>query len=129
MSRWSRPATDGGVISPLTSGTKVALKQLEDVSSLPVFFSIGGGPLSLRRRVWVGFLLAIILSAVTSVRSQDHENPQYRIDRWTTDNGLPQNSVTSLTQTPDGYIWITTNDGLVRFDGVQFFVFNKSNTT
>src|SRR5262249_29991136 len=53
---------------------------------------------------------------------------QTRIDAWTTDNGLPQNSVTGLTQTPDGYIWFTTNDGLVRFDGVRFKVFNKSNT-
>src|SRR4029077_481773 len=55
-------------------------------------------------------------------------NAQIRIDTWTTDNGLPQNSVTGLTQTPDGYIWFTTNDGLVRFDGVRFKVFNKSNT-
>src|SRR5215510_5323817 len=55
-------------------------------------------------------------------------NAQNRIDTWTTDNGLPQNSVTGLTQTPDGYIWFTTNDGLARFDGVRFKVFNKSNT-
>ena len=53
---------------------------------------------------------------------------QYRLDTWTTDNGLPQNSVTGLTQTPDQYISLTTNDGLVRFDGVRFTVFNKSNT-
>jgi signal transduction histidine kinase/ligand-binding sensor domain-containing protein len=53
---------------------------------------------------------------------------QNRIDKWTTDNGLPQNSVTGLVQTPDGYIWFTTNDGLVRFDGFQFKVFNKGNT-
>jgi ligand-binding sensor domain-containing protein len=53
---------------------------------------------------------------------------QYRLDTWTTDNGLPQNSVTGLAQTPDQYIWFTTNDGLVRFDGVRFKVFNKSNT-
>jgi hypothetical protein len=53
---------------------------------------------------------------------------QYRLDSWTTDNGLPQNSVTGLTQTPDGYLWFTTNDGLVRFDGNRFKIFNKSNT-
>jgi signal transduction histidine kinase/ligand-binding sensor domain-containing protein len=55
-------------------------------------------------------------------------NAQYRVDKWTTDDGLPQNSVTGLTQTRDGYIWLTTNDGLVRFDGARFQVFNKSNT-
>lgn len=53
---------------------------------------------------------------------------QYRFDNWTTDNGLPQNGVREITQTPDGYLWFTTFDGLVRFDGVKFTVFNKSNT-
>jgi PAS domain S-box-containing protein len=53
---------------------------------------------------------------------------QVRIDVWTTDDGLPQNSVTGLTQTRDGYIWFTTNEGLVRFDGARFKVFNRSNT-
>src|SRR5918998_3587151 len=64
----------------------------------------------------------VLLTPILSTQAQN------RIDTWTTDNGLPQNSVTGLTQTPDGYIWFTTNDGLVRFDGVQFKVFNKSNT-
>ena len=53
---------------------------------------------------------------------------QTRIDAWTTDNGLPQNSVTGITKTPDGYIWFTTNEGLVRFDGFRFRVFNRGNT-
>jgi diguanylate cyclase (GGDEF)-like protein len=53
---------------------------------------------------------------------------EYRFDTWTTDNGLPQNGVRAMTQTPDGYIWFTTFDGLVRFDGVKFTVFDKSNT-
>lgn len=53
---------------------------------------------------------------------------EYRFDTWTTDNGLPQNGVRGLTQTPDGYIWFTTFDGLVRFDGVKFTIFDKSNT-
>lgn len=53
---------------------------------------------------------------------------QYRIESWTTDNGLPQNSVRSIIQTRDDYLWLTTFDGLVRFDGVRFTVFDKSNT-
>lgn len=53
---------------------------------------------------------------------------QHRFDSWTTDNGLPQNGVREITQTPDGYLWFTTFDGLVRFDGVRFTTFNKSNT-
>ncbi len=53
---------------------------------------------------------------------------QYRFDAWTTDNGLPQNGLRGITQTPDGYLWFTTFDGLVRFDGVRFMTFNKGNT-
>jgi signal transduction histidine kinase/ligand-binding sensor domain-containing protein len=53
---------------------------------------------------------------------------QYRFDHWTTENGLPQNSVRGIVQTRDGYLWLTTFDGLVRFDGVRFTVFNKSNS-
>lgn len=53
---------------------------------------------------------------------------QYRFDSWTADNGLPQNSVYSIQQTPDGYLWLTTLDGLARFDGVKFTIFDKSNS-
>jgi signal transduction histidine kinase/ligand-binding sensor domain-containing protein len=53
---------------------------------------------------------------------------QYRCDVFDTDAGLPQNSITGLRQTRDGYIWLTTNDGLARFDGLHFTVFNKSNS-
>ncbi len=53
---------------------------------------------------------------------------QYRFDAWTTDNGMPQNGLRGITQTPDGYLWFTTFDGLVRFDGVRFTTFNKGNT-
>lgn len=53
---------------------------------------------------------------------------QYRIDQWTADDGLPQNSVYGIVQTADGYIWVATVDGLARFDGVQFTIFNKSNS-
>ncbi len=39
---------------------------------------------------------------------------------WLRENGLPQNSVHALTQTHDGYIWIGSDDGAARFDGVRF---------
>jgi signal transduction histidine kinase/ligand-binding sensor domain-containing protein len=53
---------------------------------------------------------------------------QYRFDFWTNEDGLPQNSVYSILQTQDGYIWFTTLDGLVRFDGIEFKVFNRGNS-
>jgi ligand-binding sensor domain-containing protein len=49
---------------------------------------------------------------------------QYRFDTWTTARGLPQNSVTTLQQSRDGYLWLGTFGGLVRFDGVTFTVFD-----
>lgn len=53
---------------------------------------------------------------------------QYRIDTWTTEQGLPQNSVNSVLQTRDGFIWLTTFGGIVRFDSVNLEVFNTVNT-
>jgi ligand-binding sensor domain-containing protein len=42
---------------------------------------------------------------------------QYRVECWTTDNGLPYNRVYGLWQARDGYLWLTTPDGVARFDG------------
>jgi len=53
---------------------------------------------------------------------------QYAHDAWTTRDGLPQTTVHSVVQTPDGYLWLGTQVGLVRFDGVRFSVFDKSNS-
>jgi signal transduction histidine kinase/ligand-binding sensor domain-containing protein len=53
---------------------------------------------------------------------------QYHFDSWTTDNGLPHNAVRDILQTRDGYLWLTTADGLVRFDGVRFTTFNRENS-
>jgi ligand-binding sensor domain-containing protein/signal transduction histidine kinase len=51
-----------------------------------------------------------------------------RFESWTSEDGLPQNSVDSILQTRDGYLWFTTRGGLVRYDGVRFTVFNRSNS-
>src|SRR5262245_44472519 len=65
------------------------------------------------------FIISISLSTARA---------QYRFDQWTADTGLPQNSINAIHQARDGYIWLATFDGLVRFDGVRFTVFNKSNS-
>lgn len=72
-----------------------------------------------RGGLWCGGLLCLLSLTVQA---------QYRFDSWTTDNGLPHNAVWALRQTRDGYLWLATGDGLVRFDGVRFRVFNKANT-
>ena len=52
----------------------------------------------------------------------------YLTDVWTAEAGLPDSSVTALAQTPDGYLWIGTYNGLARFDGKQFVTFDPANT-
>src|SRR5688572_9945552 len=46
---------------------------------------------------------------------------------WTTENGLPQNDV-KVVQTRDGYLWVGTNGGLARFDGIHFTIFDTGAT-
>jgi signal transduction histidine kinase/ligand-binding sensor domain-containing protein len=60
--------------------------------------------------------------------SQTLTRRRYLIDSWQTDQGLPQNSVISMTQSHDGYLWLATFNGLVRFDGERFTVYNAHNT-
>ncbi|MEO6002397.1 MAG: two-component regulator propeller domain-containing protein [Opitutus sp.] len=54
--------------------------------------------------------------------------PPYSIRVWQREQGLPQNSVTAITQDPDGYLWMGTYDGLARFDGARFVTFDGANT-
>lgn len=53
---------------------------------------------------------------------------EYVFQRWGIDEGLPQATVVGLAQTPDGYLWVATEVGLARFDGVSFRVFDHLNT-
>jgi ligand-binding sensor domain-containing protein/two-component sensor histidine kinase len=53
---------------------------------------------------------------------------QYVMDNWRVEHGLPMDSVKGIAQTRDGYLWFGTQEGLVRFDGVRFTVFDRRNT-
>ncbi len=50
---------------------------------------------------------------------------QYTHDSWGLEDGLPQVSVNSVIQTRDGYLWLATEEGFARFDGVRFEVYDK----
>lgn len=52
----------------------------------------------------------------------------YARQTWLMENGLPQNTVQALTQTRDGFVWLGTEAGLVRFDGTAFQVFDRNST-
>jgi signal transduction histidine kinase/streptogramin lyase len=72
--------------------------------------------------------LLVALAWCAGLAAQASTTEQFRFDSWTTDNGLPQVSVNSILQTRDGFLWLTTFGGLVRYDGLRFQVFNTANT-
>lgn len=71
-----------------------------------------------------------LVCAFPVLASLDPNRPltQYTQDVWGTDAGLPPGSVTAVAQTRDGYLWVGTEEGLARFDGVHFTSFNGHNT-
>jgi ligand-binding sensor domain-containing protein len=56
----------------------------------------------------------------------DRTITQYNVKVWNMESGLPDNSAIAVLQTQDGYLWIGTQNGLVRFDGVNFELFNRA---
>ncbi|MFN2443790.1 MAG: two-component regulator propeller domain-containing protein [Thermoanaerobaculia bacterium] len=83
-------------------------------------------------RLCCAFLLVVTLwptsssGQATDLRDPRQALTQYKIDGWQTEQGLPLNTVQSLLQTRDGYLWVGTGGGLARFDGVRFTTFEPS---
>jgi PAS domain S-box-containing protein len=83
----------------------------------------------LASRVWL--IAAIVaMAGVRPAAALDPSRalPQLVQERWATVQGLPQDTIQAVLQTRDGYVWIGTQEGLVRFDGRQFTVFDRQNT-
>jgi signal transduction histidine kinase/ligand-binding sensor domain-containing protein/DNA-binding response OmpR family regulator len=81
-------------------------------------------------RLLASLLATLILPAA---QGQASLNPakaitQYTQEVWRTEQGLPQNTVPAIVQTRDGYLWLGTELGLARFDGVRFTVFDEAST-
>ncbi len=78
------------------------------------------------------FLFALTWLALKAwpLHALDPEKPLTNFQRqsWQTESGLPQNTVHAIVQTHDGYLWLATEGGLVRFDGLKFTVFDSQNT-
>jgi len=71
-------------------------------------------------------IAGVVLAAAAA--AQALADPGFDLKTWRTDDGLPSDAVIALAQTPDGYLWIGTNAGLARFDGVRFTVFDHRTT-
>lgn len=66
------------------------------------------------------FLLLLSMCATEIPAAPGRALHALQIDLWTADRGLPHNTVLALAQTRDGYLWIGTWEGLLRFDGSRF---------
>ena len=81
------------------------------------------------RLLAASLVLSTLLRPSTS-RALEADRPlsQVQVDVWQMENGLPQNTVTSIVRTRDGHLWFGTYDGLVRYDGARFTVFDGRTT-
>jgi signal transduction histidine kinase/ligand-binding sensor domain-containing protein/DNA-binding response OmpR family regulator len=81
-------------------------------------------------RLRIRGLLAVLLIGVCAqafALDPSLQPSQYVLDNWQIPEGLPQTSVQAIARTPDGYLWVGTQEGLARFDGVRFTVFDTGN--
>lgn len=73
-------------------------------------------------RLWVGMAIIQLFWCQIWGLDPDKRVDSYLVDSWTIAEGLPSNTVLAMARTPDGYLWIATTQGLVRFDGIKFSV-------
>lgn len=78
----------------------------------------------LRAGAWI----AATLLCLGAARAVEDPPSAYLVRNWTTGEGLPENTVRSVIETRDGYLWVGTTNGLARFDGVRFTTFDSANT-
>ncbi len=87
--------------------------------------------------VLVAGVIAVLIFAVRSTEAQrgaaqtpsvNSEEWNYTIRSWQSQDGLPEETVQAFAQTPDGYLWVGTSGGLLRFDGARFHLFAHENT-
>lgn len=72
--------------------------------------------------LFIGMLIGGIVSAPPA------DSSGYLVRNYTVADGLPVNSVNGIVQDDDGYLYFSTMDGLVRYDGYDFVTFNSSNS-
>jgi len=67
----------------------------------------------------LAFIWAIAVAAPAAAIAQEF-HAGFRVDRYSTDEGLPAHAIHDIVQSRNGFLWIATNGGLVRFDGRRF---------
>jgi ligand-binding sensor domain-containing protein/two-component sensor histidine kinase len=74
---------------------------------------------------FAALLLCVFCAGVSAMAEADSP---FIVDSWSDKEGLPESAVISVIQTRDGYLWLGTLNGLVRFDGNRFTIFDENNT-
>ena len=77
---------------------------------------------------FTSLLCAVLFASATVGRAADATGSPFIVDSWNNKEELPGSSVISVIQTRDGYLWMGTLYGLVRFDGNHFVIFDENNT-
>ena len=75
--------------------------------------------------LWAAMLLSMFVVDAQAMASKPLA--AFARDVWTTRNGLPHNQVNDIAQTEDGYLWLATWEGLVRYNGQEFELFGPQN--
>ena len=70
---------------------------------------------------------ALSLGVSAATAPAEPFSPQYVQERWLSDRGFPGGRVQAITQTPDGFLWIGTDQGLNQFDGQSFSAASQAN--
>jgi ligand-binding sensor domain-containing protein/signal transduction histidine kinase len=78
---------------------------------------------------WIWAVLVVVCFVNTADALDANEAiSQYLHDQWGAEEGFPGGTIYAIAQTPDGYLWIGTENGLVRFDGVNFVLLEKGDS-
>ncbi|HXL72077.1 MAG TPA: two-component regulator propeller domain-containing protein, partial [bacterium] len=97
----------------------------------PLYFqaqSLEKWRMPIRRTFPFAWLWLCLLFAATSAIAAAPSDFPFIVDSWSVEDALPDSAVISIIQAKDGYLWLGTRYGLVRFDGNQFTVFDEMNT-
>ena len=78
-------------------------------------------------RVWLVLVWLSVAGGFPRLADAQNLQDEFLVRSWETDDGLPENSANAIVQDEDGYLWIATFNGLVRFDGTNFTVYDRSN--
>ena len=70
-------------------------------------------------------LMCTVLTVLCAVSASAQSLPDYDVTAWTTEDGLPSGSIWALAQDAEGYLWIGSESGLARFDGIRFVMWRE----